>query len=115
MAVARFIPAVCGVLMASCPPPHCTRSLVRRPVRPGPDGVLRELPLVRQPDDAQRGKRDRGRVLEVVPSDRLCGEIADGDPAAAELGAVGIEDLDPPTRPSDPDPMVVADQLLRSV
>jgi hypothetical protein len=62
---------------------------------------------MRQPDDAQRGKRHRGRVLQVVPADRLCGEVADGDAAAAELGAVGIEDLDPPTRPREPDPMVV--------
>jgi hypothetical protein len=50
-------------------------------------------------------------VLQVVPADRLCGEVADGDAAAAELGAVGIEDLDPPTRPRQPDPMVVSGPL----
>ncbi len=43
---------------------------------------------MRQPDDAQREKRHRGRVLQVVPADRLCGELADGDAAAARQAAL---------------------------
>src|SRR3954469_4440350 len=61
-----------------------------------------------EPDDAERRDRQGDRLLLAVPGDAVGPDLAADDAAAAELGRVGVEHLDPTAGRRKAQPVTVA-------